>query len=313
MNSSEKKTHCPALRELESKMCRAISIAFFIAVIFIAGCGSVQSSLDSSSIEDVVTKGSLSELFILAAIEGHPEQASLLLDKGAHINAKLDLYKKRNIKITHIRNPEALSKRATALIYATHLGHEAVATLLINRGADVNSKDDNGRTALMFAVHNKSVALAKLLIEKGADVNAVDSAGWSPLTWVHNSKSTDRRESMVQLLTENGAYKRHITASVSLTPGVQRASVNGKNVDRDSTTKIPIGKTRVSFHFHTLDYNKENYTTFMGSRHSDPRIDKCFHAKPGFEYKVRCYKTCYIAGHNHVTHEVYVIKDDSCS
>ena len=295
-------------------MCSAKFIALSIAVIFIAGCGSMQSSLDSDRGEDVVTNDNVSDSLIVAAIEdGHREQVSLLLDKGARINAKLDISKKRNKKITDIRNPEALSKRATALNYATQLGHETVAILLINRGADVNSGDDKGRTALMWAAHNKSVALAKLLIEKGADVSAVDSAGWSPLTWVYNSKNIDGREKMVQLLTENGAHKQHITASVSLTPGVQRAYVNGKKVIRESTTIIPIGKARVSFHFHTLDFTKENYRAINEARHSDPRIYKCFHAKPGYEYKVRCYKTCYVAGHNHVTQDVYIIKDDSCS
>ena len=294
-------------------MCSAKFITLYIAVIFIAGCGSVQSSLDSGSIEDVITKDNVSDLLIVAAIDGHPEQVSLLLDKGADINAKLDISKKRNKKITDIRNREALSKRATALIYATQRGHEATATLLINRGADVNAEDGNGRTALMWAAHNKSMALAKLLIEEGADVNAVDSAGWSPLTWTYNSKSIDSTESMVQLLTEKGAHKQNVTASVSLTPGVERAYVNGKEVDKESTTKIPIGKTRVSFHFHTLDFTKENYRKIKETRNSNPRVDKCFQAKPGYEYKVRCYKTCYIAGHNHVTHEIYVIKDDSCS
>ncbi|MFC9876746.1 ankyrin repeat domain-containing protein [Nocardia salmonicida] len=45
---------------------------------------------------------------------------------------------------------------------------------LIARGADMESRGDNGRTPLVAATKNKASAAAVALIEAGADVNAVD-------------------------------------------------------------------------------------------------------------------------------------------
>ena len=52
---------------------------------------------------------------------------------------------------------------------------------LIERGANVNAKDDFGHSPLRLAVNNDNVALAKLLISAGADVNAKDNDGRSRL------------------------------------------------------------------------------------------------------------------------------------
>jgi ankyrin repeat protein len=48
---------------------------------------------------------------------------------------------------------------------------------LIDEGADVNAKDDNGKTVLMFAAEMGSSDLIEYLIENKADVNAMDNDG----------------------------------------------------------------------------------------------------------------------------------------
>lgn len=57
-----------------------------------------------------------------------------------------------------------------------------MARLLIEKGADMNARDDYGRTALMLApkatAENRfAVDVASLLIEAGADVDAKDDGG----------------------------------------------------------------------------------------------------------------------------------------
>ena len=48
-------------------------------------------------------------------------------------------------------------------------GHEAVVKLLLEQGAEVESKDEDGRTPLWRAARNGHEAVVKLLLEKGAD------------------------------------------------------------------------------------------------------------------------------------------------
>ncbi|NBU62756.1 MAG: ankyrin repeat domain-containing protein [Chlamydiae bacterium] len=73
--------------------------------------------------------------------------------------------------------------------------------LLINNGAQVNSKDPGGRTALWSAVAYGKKESVSLLLENGAQVNAKDNSGRTAL-W--QAISNGNKE-MVRLLLENGA------------------------------------------------------------------------------------------------------------
>ena len=50
-------------------------------------------------------------------------------------------------------------------------GHEAVAQLLLQNGADVKAATNNGATALRIARANRHEAVARLLREHGGDQN----------------------------------------------------------------------------------------------------------------------------------------------
>jgi uncharacterized protein len=57
-----------------------------------------------------------------------------------------------------------------------------IASLLLERGANINTRDRMGRTALHYAVMMRDAAqIIPLLIRKGADVNSRASNGDSPL------------------------------------------------------------------------------------------------------------------------------------
>ena len=51
-------------------------------------------------------------------------------------------------------------------------GHEAVARLLVNRGANKEVKNDKEQTPLYVIVLNGHEAVAKLLVDNGADKEA---------------------------------------------------------------------------------------------------------------------------------------------
>ena len=73
--------------------------------------------------------------------------------------------------------------------------YDGVAKLLLDKGADVNARDQSGRTALLIAVDGSASehgvisgdeSIARLLVARGADVNVQDDLGWSPLLTILN-------------------------------------------------------------------------------------------------------------------------------
>ncbi|KAL5351267.1 hypothetical protein ACLOAV_003119 [Pseudogymnoascus australis] len=91
----------------------------------------------------------------------------------------------------------------TPLCWAAREGHEAVAKLLLEKGADVEAKDGKyGRTPLCRAAREGHEAVAKLLLEKGADVEAKDEKyGRTPLC----RAAREGHEAVAKLLLEKGA------------------------------------------------------------------------------------------------------------
>ena len=52
---------------------------------------------------------------------------------------------------------------------------------LIEKGADVNTENNNGETPLHVSATNGHLEVVRALLEKGADVNAKEDNGWTPL------------------------------------------------------------------------------------------------------------------------------------
>ncbi|KAH6983913.1 hypothetical protein EDB80DRAFT_625396 [Ilyonectria destructans] len=71
----------------------------------------------------------------------------------------------------------------TPLSWAAQEGHEAVIKLLLENGADLESKDNSGWTPLSLAAQEEHEAVVKLLVEKGADLESKDNSGRTPLSW----------------------------------------------------------------------------------------------------------------------------------
>ena len=147
---------------------------------------------------------------------GQRDNAKLLIEKGADVNAKdkdgwtplmfaLRYEQPSNAKLLIEKGANVNAKDKdgwTSLMHALYAGQPDNAKLLIEKGADVNAKNkDPGWTPLMFALRYEQPSNAKLLIEKGTDVNAKNKDGWTPLMLALRYE----QPSNAKLLIEKGA------------------------------------------------------------------------------------------------------------
>ncbi|MBI4844107.1 MAG: ankyrin repeat domain-containing protein [Nitrospirae bacterium] len=72
---------------------------------------------------------------------------------------------------------------------------------IIEKGANVNTRDDDGETALIYAAQKEHADIVRLLIEAGADVNATTGGGFSAL--IYSARNGDTES--VKLLLGKGA------------------------------------------------------------------------------------------------------------
>uniref|UniRef100_A0A667YYX8 Ankyrin repeat domain 52a n=1 Tax=Myripristis murdjan TaxID=586833 RepID=A0A667YYX8_9TELE len=134
-----------------------------------------------------------------AAASGHIEIVKYLLRLGAEVGCSAPLSHFYPFECLNIDEPNGFGN--TALHVACYMGQEAVATELVNHGANVNQPNKSGYTPLHLAAVSTNGALClELLVNNGADVNQQSKEGKSPL----HMAAIHGRFTRSQILIQNG-------------------------------------------------------------------------------------------------------------
>ena len=92
-----------------------------------------------------------------------------------------------------------------AIIMSKNKSKEQIVKMLVEYGANVNSKNEFGCTPLMLALCYGNCNIVKFLIENGADVNTVNKYGHSPLEISFESELVECNEQNFKTLIKHGA------------------------------------------------------------------------------------------------------------
>jgi len=172
-----------------------------------------------------------------AASQGRIQEARRLLEEGACIEARwgrmactaLDeaaYHGHKDVVVLLLEHGADLSGRdndgRTPLHYAAKTGRTEVTSLLIAHGAEVSAASNYGSTPLQYASQNGHTAVVLLLLEKGADLSSKDCDGWSVL---HQTACYGHR-ALTSLLLDKGADEQSKTNGGTTPAEMATASSN---------------------------------------------------------------------------------------
>ena len=140
------------------------------------------------------------------AAEANASQvAGVLIQNEADVNAKVTLHASISPHYTAILDKVESDDRnladSTPLHAAAFANTCEVAEVLLQNGAAIDAKGDNGGTPLHNAAFANACEVAEVLLRNGAKVNAKDEGGDTPL---HNAAFANACE-VAEVLLQNGA------------------------------------------------------------------------------------------------------------
>ena len=152
-----------------------------------------------------------------AAVNGDLEVFKMLLENGAHININnlyllgvaVDSGNSEIVKILLAAGANVNPKgHEPYLCQAARRGFPELVQMFLDRGANIEVKDEYGYRALHLAVCDGHIDVVKVLLKAGANVNAVTDNDFGStalyLTTYHHYRPAGIRDELVQLLKEYG-------------------------------------------------------------------------------------------------------------
>lgn len=88
----------------------------------------------------------------------------------------------------------------TPIIYAAVNGYIEMVDLFLSRGIDINKRSDKDWTLLMYTACQGSPDMIEILITRGANVNIMDSEGWTALMHAEKKKNIVGYDNIIEIL-----------------------------------------------------------------------------------------------------------------
>ncbi len=188
-----------------------------------------------NKLEDLIKRGANinatnkqgNSLLQLSVIEDYNEGVKILLAHGANPNQLVT-------DINGYKQPLIIYA-----LYYTAQGYPHVIESLLQAGANPNAKDNIGFPALHVAIMRGNTQLIQLLLEYGADIESRNTNDHTPLTTALLAPTAGNKTKIVETLLKFGAHPNEqsplisaLSASIESTtvhPAVRTNSINEKN------------------------------------------------------------------------------------
>ena len=135
----------------------------------------------------------------LAAMGGHKDMASLILENNAEVLSFYDNHgmtpllraargnNEHVVRLLLVKGADIMAldnkTQGSALGYLVRTATRSLSLVeyMIELGADINHKDSSGGSIVQYAAQERLVHILKLLVRKGADISSLNNAGQAPL------------------------------------------------------------------------------------------------------------------------------------